>query len=251
MTNNEYDEYVKISKQISKNIYNTEEGIELSQAAKMLLIKRARLVAGAENKLTKLREIMKDKIDSNYNLVYSGATYVEDETSERELRQIEAITRILGNELGMRVAKFTAEESMEERKRIINDFSDGETLQVIAAIKCLDEGVNIPAVQNAYILASSSNPREFIQRRGRILRTYANKNFAYIYDFITLPRKIEEVSMLNEEMLKYDVSLIRKEIKRAKEFANLAVNKYSALDSLEKIENEYEKYLEKDEYGKY
>ncbi|MFW6026242.1 MAG: DEAD/DEAH box helicase family protein [Candidatus Woesearchaeota archaeon] len=242
LTDSEYDEYIKISKKISKSVYNKDDEVMLTQAAKMLLIKRARLVAGADNKLSKLRELMKDKTDSNYNLVYSGATYVENETSNSEIRQIEAITRLLGNELDMRVAKFTAEETMEERRRIIKDFSDGETLQVIAAIKCLDEGVNIPAVKNAYILASSSNPREFIQRRGRILRTYKNKNFAYIYDFITLPRNIEEVSLLDEEMLKYDSSLIRKEIKRAKDFAELAVNKNKALVNLEKVENEYKKY---------
>jgi len=247
LTNKEFNEYVKISKQISKSIINTDEGVKLTQKAKMLLINRARLVAGAENKLPKLKELMKDRTNSNYNLVYCGATYVENETSDSEIRQIEAITKILGNELDMRVAKFTAEENMKERKSIIENFSDGESLQVIAAIKCLDEGVNIPAVQNAYILASSSNPREFIQRRGRILRTHKNKNFAYIYDFITLPREIKDVSLLDEEMLKYDWSLIRKELKRAKEFAGLAVNKYSALEALENVENQYKKYIKEDQ----
>ena len=68
----------------------------------------------------------------------------------------------------MKVAKFTAEETMDERKDIINKFSNGIDLQAIVAIKCLDEGVNIPAIRNAFILASTSNPREFIQRRGRV-----------------------------------------------------------------------------------
>ena len=245
LTDKEYDQYIEISKKVYKNMAYTNDGNELTEVAKRLLIKRARLVAGASNKLDKLKELMKDRTNSNYNLIYCGATYVENEFSKKEMKQIEAVTRILGNELNMRVAKFTAEESMEERKKIINNFSDGETLQAIAAIKCLDEGVDIPAIENAYILASSTNPREFIQRRGRVLRKFKGKSFAYIYDFITLPRPIEEVPLLNQKLIKYDISLIKKEIKRAKEFAGLAENHYKALRKLEKIEKTYDKYSDR------
>lgn len=242
LTDSEYDEYIEISRKVHKSLINTEDGVELTEIAKQLLIKRARLIAGANDKLYKLKELMKDRKESNYNLIYCGATYVENECSQREMRQIEAVTRMLGNDLDMRVAKFTAEESKQERQKIIKDFSDGETLQAVVAIKCLDEGVNIPAVQNAYILASSTNPREFVQRRGRVLRKYERKNFAYIYDFITLPRPIEEVPLLDEKLIKYDLSLIKKEIKRAREFANLAENKNKALKELEKIKEIYDKY---------
>ncbi|AGB42044.1 DNA phosphorothioation system restriction enzyme [Halobacteroides halobius DSM 5150] len=247
LTNEEYDEYLKISKKAYKSLAHTDEGTELTEVAKRLLIKRARLVAGATNKLDELRELMKERTESNYNLVYCGSTYVEDEFSNREMRQIEAVTRILGNELNMRVAKFTAEESMEERKKIIKNFSDGETLQSIVAIKCLDEGVDIPAIENAYILASSTNPREFIQRRGRVLRQFKGKDFAYIYDFITLPRPIEEVPLIDQQLLKYDLSLVEKEVKRAKEFASLAENHRKALKPLEEIEEVYNKYSEEED----
>ena len=245
LTDIEYEKYIKISKKVYKNLAYANDENELTETAKRLLIKRARLVAGAANKLDKLRRLMKDRKGSNYNLIYCGATYLEDKFSEKEMKQIEAVTRILGNELNMKVAKFTAEESREERKKIINHFSDGETLQAIVAIKCLDEGIDIPAVQNAYILASSTNPREFIQRRGRVLRNFETKDFAYIYDFITLPRPIEEVPLLSQKLIRYDISLIRKEIKRAKEFANLAENHYQALRKLEEIEKTYNKYFDR------
>lgn len=243
LTDDEYKEYFDISLKLSRYILKDDGELKLTEVAKTLLIKRARLVAGAQMKLSKLRELFESRRESSFNLIYCGATYVEDENYDEEIRQIEAVTRILGNEMGMRVAKFTAEETMEERENIIRDFSNGKTLQGIVAIKCLDEGVNIPSIQNAYILASSTNPREFIQRRGRVLRKYAGKDFAYIYDFITLPRDLNAVSLLSNDILKFDYSLIKKEITRAKEFADLALNKYESLEILQEIEEMYKKFM--------
>ena len=143
----------------------------------------------------------------------------------------------------MKVAKFTAEETMDERKDIINKFSNGIDLQAIVAIKCLDEGVNIPAIRNAFILASTSNPREFIQRRGRVLRKYKGKDFAYIYDFITLPRKENEIYSASDNELKNDLTLIKKELIRAKEFASLAENKYRSMKKIDEILNYYNNFV--------
>lgn len=239
----EYVKYIEISREITRYLINDGEKIKLTKKAEMLLIQRARLIAGAKNKLKVLRELMESRKDSFYNLVYCGSTYVEDEVRQEEIRQINAVTNILGNELNMRVAKFTSEETRAERTRIIEDFSSGDNLQAIVAIKCLDEGVNIPAIRNAYILASSTNPREFIQRRGRVLRTFPNKKFAYIYDFITLPRDLNKVPLASDIELKYDYSLIERELGRAKEFASLSENKYSSLEKIEDIENAYRKFL--------
>lgn len=248
----EYEEYLSISSQIAPYLIKKGGKITVNKKAEILLIKRARLVAGAYNKLSRLKELMRSKVKSYYNLIYCGATYVENEVNEEEVKQINAVTQIIGNELDMRVAKFTFEESREERERIIKDFSQGDNLQAIVAIKCLDEGVNIPAIQSAYILASSTNPREFIQRRGRVLRKYENKKFAEIYDFITLPKDIELVPFSSEVELKYDSSLINKEISRAKEFASLAENKHAALDEIRIIERIYNKaYTESGESSGY
>lgn len=243
LTDDEYKEYFNLSLKLSKFILKEDGKIKLTERAKIYLIKRARLVAGAKMKLSKLRELFQNKKESNYNLIYCGSTYVENEEYDDEIRQIEAVTRILGNEMDMRIAKFTAEETMEERENIIRDFNDGKTLQGIVAIKCLDEGVNIPSIKNVYILASSTNPREFIQRRGRVLRKYKGKNFAYIYDFITLPRDLNKVSLVGNDVLKFDYSLIKKELIRSKEFASLALNKYESLKILEQIEEMYKKFM--------
>ncbi|MEM5687276.1 helicase-related protein [Bacillus cereus] len=73
---------------------------------------------------------------------------------------------------------------------MLEAFADG-TIQVLVAIKCLDEGVDVPSTRSAYFLASTSNPREFVQRRGRILRTAKGKTLAEIHDFIVFPDGID------------------------------------------------------------
>ena len=108
------------------------------------------------------------------------------------------------------------------------------------AIKCLDEGVNIPGIKTAFILASTTNPKEYIQRRGRVLRIAPNKEYAEIYDFITLPRDLKETRVLSKEKLGYDISLINKEIARMKEFSSLSRNNLSCKKLIMDINEAYE-----------
>lgn len=242
LTEEEREKYLKISRQISKFI-DSNGKLKNSKTVEMLLIKRARIIAGAENKIIRLKELMRDRIDSNYNLIYCGATETKESESDNLSRQITAVTKLLGNDFNMKVAKFTSEETMDERKDIISKFSNGIDLQAIVAIKCLDEGVNIPAIRNAFILASTTNPREFIQRRGRVLRKYPGKEFAYIYDFITLPRNENEIYSASDNELKNDLSLIKKELVRIREFANLAENKNRALKNIEEMLSYYDNLI--------
>lgn len=246
LNNKEFNQYIKLSKEASAYIRETKEGTKITDKGKRILIERARIIAGVEDKVKKLKDLFIENKDSYYNLVYCGATYVEEKITNDEIRQIEAVTKMLGYDYNMKVKKFTAEESLEERSRIIKEFSDGHSLQVVVAIKCLDEGVNIPSIKNAYILSSSSNPKEFIQRRGRVLRKSENKNFAYIYDFICLPRKTNQIHLQDEKILKYDISLLRKEMNRALEFSELAENKHSAREPLLKIIEVYKDYTGKE-----
>ncbi|OPJ56117.1 DEAD/DEAH box helicase family protein [Clostridium chromiireducens] len=231
LTDDERKEYAELSKKIAKAMALSKKN--KSKSLEMLLIKRARILASAENKLTKLRELMKDQKDTYYNLVYCGAVNFIDHG--KSVKQIDKVCEILGSEFDMKVAKFTSEESSDERKKIIQNYKDGESLQVIVAIKCLDEGVNIPSIRNAYILASSSNPREFIQRRGRVLRKFEGKDYAYIYDFIVLPRERSEIPLLTPDEIKCDKSMIKREFDRVEEFAKLAQNKNRALIELDPI----------------
>lgn len=233
LTEDELNAYEKLSYEMSKNIIKSKNGrMKLNKYGEILAIKRSRVIAGASNKLKALRETIQPYVKDNNILVYCGATNVIDEDSKvydsDDMRQIEAVTSILGNEFGMYVAQFTSNESIEVRASIKKQFQRGDRLQAIVAIKCLDEGVNIPGIRTAFILASTTNPKEYIQRRGRVLRKAPNKPYAVIYDFVTLPRPLENVSSLTVEQAKRDISLVRREVERLKEFGCLSQNPMDA-----------------------
>lgn len=227
LTEEEQEEYNQLSLKIAHNIKEVNGKVVINDIAKNLLIKRARLVAGASNKLVVLRNLMGNYSNKNYILVYCGATKTTDESDGSEERQIRRVCQILWNEFGIKNRKFTSEETPDERAEIIEMFSQ-EDIQAIVAIKCLDEGVNIPAIQHAFILASNTDPKEFIQRRGRVLRLYKDKEFAYIHDFVTIPCVDNTGS-----------SLVESELKRVYEFNSLAENKEQGDEFIEDLLNRF------------
>ena len=162
-------------------------------------------------------------------LVYCGSATIDNGSTNDE-KQITAVCKMLGNDLSMKVTKFTSKENATERQRIKKGFINAEPYQAIVAIKCLDEGVNIPSIKTAFILASTTNPKEYIQRRGRVLRKSSNKEFSYIWDFITLPRELSTLHLDSQET-KYDISLVKKEIARMEEFGRISENP-SQMDKL-------------------
>ena len=246
LNEDELTRYEQLSYEMSKCLIRDKNGhYKLNKRGEILALERARIVAGAQGKLEALKEHIKP-YSKDYNiLVYCGATTVLDENAdvygidESEIRQIEAVTRILGNDLGMEVARFTSRENIETRAMIKEQFLKGDRLQAIVAIKCLDEGVNIPGIRTAFILASTTNPKEYIQRRGRVLRKAENKAIAEIYDFVTLPRPLDEVSSLTAEQAQRDKTLVKNELSRIKEFGRLAENSMISNKLIWNIEEVY------------
>ena len=241
LTDEELEAYRDLSHEIGKCISVDKRGKrKLSEKGKRLAIKRARLVAGAVNKLDLLKELMEKRKNDKHILVYCGAARLyNNEEDEVGKRQIEAVTEILGENLGMRVARFTSEEDVQTRTWLKQDFESGDELQALIAIKCLDEGVNIPSIKTAFILASTSNPKEYVQRRGRVLRKFQGKEYAEIYDFITMPRPLDSVSDLPEEEKQKDMALLRRELNRVREFGKDAINFLEAEDVIELVEESY------------
>lgn len=226
----ELAEYKDVSYRVSKECHKDKHGkLQVTEKGKMLLMQRARIVAGAKNKLSVLRDKMQDYKDASHILVYCGATRVptfehdESEHDEDGERQIVAVSKILGNELGMKVTHFTSNESAQEREAIKRRFATAEPYQAIVAIKCLDEGVNIPSIRTAFILASTTNPKEYIQRRGRVLRLAKNKPYAVIYDFVTLATPLDEVNVYGVDF-NCERALAKRELARIKEFGEIAMN---------------------------
>ena len=111
---------------------------------------------------------------------------------------------------------------------------------MLVAIKCLDEGVNVPAIKTAFILASSTNPKEYIQRRGRVLRKYPGKEYAEIYDFITLPRRLDDTSFVPENLKSMERGLVRREFIRLQDFARLSKNPSECNDIMDEIRKAYD-----------
>ncbi len=197
-----------------------------------LLMQRARIIGSASNKLNALREIMKNRLQTTHTLFYCGDGTIEDTVSGDSSRQLEKVTQILGSELGYRVNTYTAETPLHKREQLRQQFDRGE-LQGLVAIRCLDEGVDIPTIQTAVILASSSNPRQFVQRRGRILRRAPDKDRATLFDTVVVPPQCDR------ETWEVERNLLRKELKRFVEFADLADNAGEARSQLLDLQQEY------------
>lgn len=220
LSNDELLKYRSLSQQLKKYLVEKNGKLKISEAGKPIIFRRMRLLAGAENKIIILMELMKKYRSENNILVYCGAASSEDECNGNMVRQIDLVTKKLQIDYQMSVKRFTSEENLKERQNIKKYFSQG-IYQVITAIKCLDEGVNIPGIKTAFIMSSSRNPKEFVQRRGRLLRKSDNKEKAVIYDFITLPREIENIipSDIDE-----DRAIIIGEVFRMAEFGRLSNN---------------------------
>ena len=169
--------------------------------------------------------------ETTHTLFYCGDGSQETETGS-SLHQVKAVTEILGMELGYKINTYTANTPIGERENLRIQFERGE-LQGLVAIRCLDEGVDIPAVQTAVILASSANPRQFIQRRGRVLRPHPGKHRATIFDMIVLPPE------LDRETIEIERNLLRRELRRFSEFADLADNAGVARMKLLTLQKQY------------
>jgi len=225
MSEEEYEEYIELSELIKiESERSLNKGVRTKEHSR-LLGKRTDLISGVESKLDKLNVLLtaqKSESSVSHTLVYCGSRRGEDND-----RHIERTVKLIGK-LGIKTRKFTASESMDERREILKLFSDGE-LEAIAAIKCLDEGVDVPATRVAYILASTTNPREYVQRRGRVLRNAQGKDKAIIHDFLVAPPPNRD----NEG------EMVGRELERAGEFANLASNKEECYVVLRDLANEY------------
>lgn len=243
LTADEFQEYQDLTKKLRRYIVVKNGKMKISDAGKPIIYQRTRLLAGAINKVNMLMDLIEPFKTENNMLVYCGAASVMDEDTGIEARQIDLITNKLKTEYEMSVMRFTAEENLDERQRIKKFFSQG-MYQVITAIRCLDEGVNIPGIKTAFVLSSSRNPKEFIQRRGRLLRKSEGKKNAVIYDFVTLPRDLDDV---RDSDYDDDRTIIIGEMARIKEFGKLADNNEEADAMINQIMQAYDMYVDIDE----
>mgnify|MGYP000544673237 CR=1 FL=1 len=229
MTEAEFDQYAELSKQIARLSARRDEGDRTAtDRMKRLLIKRARVLNNSVEKLSWLREFFSYNQQVEHTLVYVGD------------KLFAPTMEMLGYELQHRVHEFTGQQSLKERRRLLHSFERGD-LEVLAAMKCLDEGIDVPPTRTAIFVASSGNSREFIQRRGRVLRKSPGKEFAVIHDLIsTPPAHLLTLAPGHEDSAAVRSALCR-EWRRARDFASLSMYEYTALDTIKQaIGNHYD-----------
>ncbi len=237
LTEQESLQYAKLTTRIGWALA-AGEVIDESENLTALLMKRSRLIGNAQQKVDHLRQIMRSRLHTTHTLFYCGdgtgdhPPHRDRQTTQLSHHQLTAVTQLLGRELGYRVNTYTANTPLAERETLRQQFERGQ-LQGLIAIRCLDEGIDIPAIQTAIILASSRNPRQFIQRRGRILRPHPGKHRATLFDLIVVPPQLDRKTWDVER------NLLRKELKRFVEFADLADNAGEARQKLLGLQKEY------------
>lgn len=235
LTEEEAQEYGELSVQISKlAAMNNSSDLESSsdEQLKLLLFRRARVLGRAKNKRNELEKQLTGSKSSPLTLFYCGDGSTDDEDSGEPIRQVEAVSSLL-YKLGWRSSIFTAREKRQARQILLDHFRLG-LIDALVAIRCLDEGIDVPGCRMAYILASSKNPKQFIQRRGRILRRSPGKEYAEIFDFVV---KFPETFI---EGNPYERQLIRSELERVAEFARLASNSADAVRELSPLLIQYD-----------
>lgn len=184
---------------------------------------RLRVISMAEAKIDNIDGLLNKISDKNHFVVYCGDGRLFDKDND-EIRHIQFVKEHL-DKLGIKTSQFTASEDMERRMELVDMFNKNEIASLVA-IRCLDEGINIPSIKSALILSSNDDYREFVQRRGRILRKYKGKNSANIYDVVVLPsRATPKMAII--------------ELRRYYEYAKLAINSKERIEELEELLDRY------------
>lgn len=251
LTDEEMDEYVTISRQLSKFFNRKNETFTSSDDVLMrLLLKRKRIIHKAVNKEAVFREIMEQRYKEKGNLKYTLVYVPEGNHPDNEDADVFADTEIVSDDIDANhiidtytqivrdisptttVKKFIS--GIKERGSILDDFATGK-LEVLTSMKCLDEGVDVPRSELAVFCASTGNPRQFIQRRGRILRNHPDKHKAVIHDLVVAP-----VINSSDECFSMEQSLLRSELKRVRDFATMSENADFAYKELDEVLSYYE-----------
>src|SRR5690554_900295 len=244
LTDEEMRKYRELSLQLLRmGLFDKETGaFRSTPEIEMKLLERKRIIHKAANKLGVFKTILKNEFDKRKNLKYTlvyvpegvESNFDKDDFSsetEEERRLINEYTRAVSEtDDSIMVKQFTANSS--NREVILKDFEKSH-IHVLTSMKCLDEGVDVPRSELAIFCASTENPRQFIQRRGRVLRLHKDKTHATIHDLVVIPE------VTDENTFEMERNLLKKELERVVDFANLAMNKTDTYDTFKNILDYY------------
>lgn len=231
LNDQELSNYIKLSNRISKLSKYSKGSEEYQSKLDNLIFQRANINKSAENKYDAFNKILHEM-----PIIKDTIVFVSDS-------QLDRVLQILKNS-NIIAHRFTEQEGTKpeskynnrsERQFIIDKFKEG-VFQVLVAIKCLDEGIDIPSATTAIVMASSTNPREYIQRIGRVIRQFPDKDRAYIYDMIVSPNpKMKN----NPALLEFEKKIFNKELQRVHDMAKDAINNAIALNTVFEVGEDF------------
>lgn len=249
----EMERYADYTKKLI-NLYDNETSKFKNEVeATRLLMLRKQVLHKADDKIRALKDIISEIGQENlkYCFVFApeGKINENDKNDARKYSEsdnsVEEVDVILDKMLytiidtfpKVRCNTYTGTNSKKQRATILSGFENGD-IDVLLAMKCLDEGVDVPRAEYGIFASSTGNPRQFIQRRGRLLRTHPEKTFAYTYDMIVVPNF--KSSHYSYDFFKMEKSLVKGELARVAYFADLATNTHSAKEVLQELADHYE-----------
>ena len=244
LTDQEMEKYKELSLQLLRmGLFDKETGnFRSTPEIEKKLLERKRIIHKAANKLEAFKAILRSEFDKRQHLKYTliyvpegiEANFDEKDYSvetEDENRLINEYTKAVSHtDDSVMVKQFTANST--SRQEILKNFEESK-IHVLTSMKCLDEGVDVPRSELAIFCASTGNPRQFIQRRGRVLRLHKDKIHATIHDLVVVPEVADESTYEMEK------GLVKKELERVVDFASLAMNKTDTYETLKNILDYY------------
>lgn len=236
----EKEDYIEISNALYK-FFDFELGkFKDSPIVERLLLRRKTIIHQARRKIPAFKEILKE-LDKNGKMKYVFTYVPVGSSKEEDLNSDDIANKFVYQYLkaaqevkpNLKASTYTSET--EDQANKLRGFSEGK-IDMLLAMKMLDEGVDIPRAEVGIFASSTGNPREYIQRRGRLLRNHPDKKFAYVYDMIVAPI----ASYGNENLYRLERNMVRNELIRVAYFASLSMNFYDSKVALQDICDRYE-----------
>ncbi|MCP1715512.1 superfamily II DNA or RNA helicase [Methanocalculus alkaliphilus] len=236
LTKTEMDKYSSLSGKIAILLNKKNKTTKDQLGLEKKLRERQDILKNSSTKYPAFEMIIDELIRNNFikhTLIYCSP------------QQINAVQELLRTEGDIVQHRFTSKENairkqkrygdLTEREYLLNNFSRGN-YHVLVAIRCLDEGVDVPATRNAILMCSSGNPKEYIQRRGRVLRRFPGKSKAIIYDITAIP------TTLDGHQHKIDKKNLELQLNRLEEFSQDAINREDVERIIFDIRKRYSAY---------
>lgn len=236
LTECEFEEYTEISKKLLK-FFDFENGkFKNDPIVEILLLKRKSIIHKATNKIHAFSRIISElKRINKTKFVFAYIPEGYEQNLEGENCKIldQYLIKVHNDYPEIKMNSYTSHD--QNLKEILRGFEDGK-IEILFAMKMLDEGVDVPRAEVGIFASSTGNPRQFIQRRGRLLRKHKDKTHATIYDMVVIPRLNNHIG----ELQNIEKNLVKNELNRVGYFASLSMNFYDSKDILDEVCQKYD-----------